>query len=591
MKSKDVQHATRYRLPLKGGQAMLTAVIFFLILASTIVLGVAYPILKHIKTTNDLVKSKESYFLAAGVLEDGIYRLRNTMTIASDETYTINGHTVTLTLSTIGSGKLIDVVSDVGSLVRKMRARFVVGVGVAFTYSVQVGNGGLILSNNSGIYGNVFSNGDIVGSAGAFITGSAVAANTISLTSDQANDSPSTPPSSITFRNTTGTQDIAQSFIVSTTSAINKVRFYIRKVGSPASATIKIVNDVSGSPGTFVYDTGTLDPAQITTSFGWIDVTFANNAQLNEGEEYWVVIDSGSQSSSSYYVIGANSTYSNSQAKTGQYGSTWNTTGLDAYFSLYMGGLTSLINRVTVGQSGVGDARAHTVTNTTAAGNIYCATGSGNNKACTTTLPDAVPIAFPISDANVQQWKEEAEQGGVQTGDITIDGTAVALGPKKITGNVNIINGSTVTLNGNIWIQGNLLVDNGALIKLNSAYGQDSGTIIVDGRITIQNNANFAGTGQTGSVILLLTTSDCPDDVSCGGAYAIEVSNNAGTVVLNAQKGTIHFSNNAGAKEATARVLYLDNNASITYESGLSSINFVSGPTGGWNISLWKEVE
>ena len=33
-------------------------------------------------------------------------------------------------------------------------------------------------------------------------------------------------------------------------------------------------------------------------------------------------------------------------------------------------------------------------------------------------------------------------------------------------------------------------------------------------------------------------------------------------------------------------------NSSITYQSGLADMNFVSGPTGGgWNADGWEEVE
>jgi len=35
----------------------------------------------------------------------------------------------------------------------------------------------------------------------------------------------------------------------------------------------------------------------------------------------------------------------------------------------------------------------------------------------------------------------------------------------------------------------------------------------------------------------------------------------------------------------------LNNNVIITYDSGLADLNFSSGPSGGWNISSWQEVE
>ena len=69
------------------------------------------------------------------------------------------------------------------------------------------------------------------------------------------------------------------------------------------------------------------------------------------------------------------------------------------------------------------------------------------------------------------------------------------------------------------------------------------------------------------------------------------MGNNAGAVIINAQKGSVRFSNNSGAKEAVANKLELENNATITYESGLADVNFSSGPSGGWDIISWKEIE
>jgi len=43
--------------------------------------------------------------------------------------------------------------------------------------------------------------------------------------------------------------------------------------------------------------------------------------------------------------------------------------------------------------------------------------------------------------------------------------------------------------------------------------------------------------------------------------------------------------------EATGYKLKLDNNAVITYESGLINSQFSAGPQGGWEIASWQEVE
>jgi hypothetical protein len=44
-------------------------------------------------------------------------------------------------------------------------------------------------------------------------------------------------------------------------------------------------------------------------------------------------------------------------------------------------------------------------------------------------------------------------------------------------------------------------------------------------------------------------------------------------------------------REATGYKLYLDNNAEIEYEVGLEDTTFSSGPSGGWDVVSWEEIE
>ncbi len=577
------------------GQAMMTATIFFVIVSLTIILGLAGPVLRQGRIVGDLFRSRESYFLAEAGIEDVVYRLQNRLPVSSsNQTLLIGGNTVTTDITDISGGKIITAIADWNGYIRKVETRLRKGTGVAFNYGIQAGNGGLILSPNAGIEGNVYSNGNITGGNASFVTGSAFAANSIPLTTDQSNVAPSTPPNWIVFRNTTATSDVAQKFQVSTFSPINKVQFYIKKTGSPSNATVRIVNDNIGNPSTNVLVTGTLSSSLITTNYSLVDVVFSSSPSLTVGTNYWLVIDTSSPSTSNYYTIAANTNYVNGDAKIGQYSSSWNTTTpspLDMYFNIFLGGLYANINGVEIGENGIGDAWAHTVTNSIVAGKLYCQTGSGNNKACNTSQADPSPQGFPISEGNINQWKAEAEAGGTISGNYIIDGKTESIGPKKITGNLNITNSSSVTLTGALWVEGGISVSNNAVVRLASNYGTDSGIIVADSIVTIFNNAQFEGSGQSGTYILLLTTTNCPTDLECGGNNAIEVGNNAGAVILNAQNGLLQFSNNSGAKEATAHTISLQNGAVILYDSGLANLNFVTGPSGGWNIDSWKEVE
>jgi hypothetical protein len=113
--------------------------------------------------------------------------------------------------------------------------------------------------------------------------------------------------------------------------------------------------------------------------------------------------------------------------------------------------------------------------------------------------------------------------------------------------------------------------------------------IIVDGKIIVDQNASFAGGSKPGSYVMLLTTSDC-DGVRCGGGHAIDINNNASGVILNAQKGSVHFGNNSTAKAVTAFKIDLANNANIIYDVGLIETFFSTGPMGSWAIDSWQET-
>jgi hypothetical protein len=578
---------------LNRGQAMITAVIFFIIISLIILFAIINPVLRQLRIVGNLQGSRESLFLAEAAMEDTLYRLRNNLSAITGQTLTLNGHTVITEITTSPIGRTLTSISDFNNLVRKVETQLIVGVGASFGYGVQTGNGGFVLGNNAGVDGSVYSNGDVLGSNGAYVTGAVFAANTISLTSDQSNMTPSTPPNWITFRDTSVTQDVAQKFQVSVSSPINKIVILIKKTGNPSDANIRLTSDGGGEPGSIIA-AGSLSASQVVSNFGPVEVFFSSSPTLYPGTDYWLVIDNSSNSTSHYYTIAANDAYSGGLAQVGQYGGAWSDTsptGLDVYFEVYLGGLTSKIDNLRVATKGAGDTHSHTVTNSSTTADLYCQTGSGNNKSCDTSKPDPTPQPFPISDGNINQWRLEAEAGGTIFGDFVLDDDVGTLGPKKITGDMIIINSAELTITGTIYVQGDIIFSNNSIIRLLSGFSDDSGVVVSDGKVDISNNAEFKGSGSTGSFVMIITTNDCPQPTVCVDDYAIRVANNAGTVILNAQKGTIFFSNNSGAKEATADKIILNNNAFIEYEGGLTNVNFSGGPSGGWDILSWREVE
>lgn len=568
----------------QSGAAMMLSVIFFLFISLAIITGLVSPSLRQFRNAHTNFNSKQSYLLAESGSEDAFYRIINNMAIGSSEILTLGSASTTTTITDVSGGKK-DIVSlgDMKSFQRKVALSVGTGVGVSFSYGVQSGIGGFIMDNNSVVNGSVYSNGNITGSG--TITGTALSANSAALSADQLNGS-GVPAYDVIFGNANGTQDFAQSFQVSTTSVVNKVELYLKKISTPSNLTIRVATDNSGSPSTTTLASGSLSASLVSTSYGWVSVPFDSNPELTAGTTYWIVID-GSTNSSKYYFIGANNNgYANGTGKIGQYSSTWNNTspsGLDGFFQLYLGGLTGLIDGITIGTLGVGNAYAHTVNNSTIAGTNYCQTGSGNNKSCNTSLADPTQVAMPISDQNILDWKAEAEAGGIYSGNYSLNDSSGSLGPKKVTGNFNVNNNATLTVTGTLWVQGDMDISNNAIVNLAPSYGTSEGVIIVDGIVNIGNNAVFGGSGSDGSYLMVLSTST--------SSSAITLSNNGGAVILYAHNGTVNLSNNAGAKALNGKYIHLSNNVVITYDSGLVNSNFVSGPGGGWNIQGWKESQ
>lgn len=562
---------------------MMILVVFFVLISMTILIGIVTPTVREFKIATDSFKSKQTYFLAESGLEDVLYRLRNGKQTSSEEVLVLGGTQAVTTTTTLASNrKQLTSLGDTNLIQRKVSIILDTGIGAAFSYGVQVGSGGFIMDNNSQIVGSVYSNGSISGSGS--ITGSATSANSPALSADQTNGV-GIPDYNISFGNDNSTQDFAQSFQVGTTGDLNKISLYIKKVGSPANMTVRIVTDGGGKPSTNTLTSATVDTSIISTNYGWVDIPMASFIQLSVGTTYWIVLDASS-SNTKYYKIGANNNeYINGTGKIGAYLGAWNNTtlsGVDGFFNIYLGGLTGSITGITVGTGTIGNAYAHTVNNATINGINYCQTGTGNNKSCNTSKTDPVQIPMPISEQNVVDWKDAALLGGTIAGNYTVS-SDMALGPKKITGNLTVNNRSTLTMGGNIWVQGDLLVDNNSKIRLDSSYGTSEGVIIVDGTITISNNGTFEGSGATGSYMLALTTSS--------STSAINLSNNAGAVAVYAANGTINVLNNGTAISLTGHNIHLSENAVITYQEGLANSNFVSGPSGTWNIDSWKEVE
>ncbi|HEX7724807.1 MAG TPA: choice-of-anchor R domain-containing protein [Candidatus Paceibacterota bacterium] len=539
--------------------------------------------------------SKQAFLASNSAINEAIYRLKAGKVLPGSVTISLASSTATITTTAVPGGKQISVSGTDNSYQRNIQANISYASGVAFNYGLQAGNGGINMGGGSTVDGNLYANGRI-DAISATITGSAVSAGSTLIAADQSNNVPSTPPNSIMFRNAQASADFAQSFTVGTSSVLNKISIYIKRVGSPGNATVYIVADNAGSPSTAEVAIGsvTLTSASVGTSYSWVDLHMSTKPALVAGSTYWLVIDSSSTSGSAYYVIGANNTYASGAAKTGIYNGTWNATSLDGYFITYYGGASGYIGGagyvggVSIGSGGVGDAWASTVTGASVAGSLYCTTGTHNNKSCNVTHGSAPAIGLPYTDENISDWKSDGQAGGTTNGNVHVDWRGLTLGPREITGDLTIDGGGVLTMTGTLYVHGNVTITGGGKIILPSSFDKYSATIVSDGQFAI-NGGGSTGSGNSKSYLFLVTTSKCPNDVNCGGNDAIEITGGAGSIAVAAQNGTVSISGGGSLKAAVGNNITIGGGSTVTYDSGLAAPEFANGPSGGYSILNWKE--
>ena len=213
---------------------------------------------------------------------------------------------------------------------------------------------------------------------------------------------------------------------------------------------------------------------------------------------------------------------------------------------------------------------------------------TNNNQSCAASSTSALgsppaPLALPISQAQIDDWKQESLTGGVSGSQIFSSGVNY-LGPKKIEGNLTVKNDAQLLITGALWVTGAIDIKNSAIVKLDPAsYGSLSGKIVSDGVIILQNNSVSSGSGQAGSYLAYISTSPLKP--------AIVAKNNAKADIIFTSNGWVDIQNNTILREVTGYGIELENNAKISYEVGLQDASFSSGPGGSWKVTGWQEIE
>ncbi len=466
------------------------------------------------------------------------------------------------------------------------------GLGIAFTYGMQLGEGGLVMGNSAVFNGTIFSGGNIMAGNTNTINGDVYIAGGAQAAVDQSSDCAGLNCADYIFGKTVSgenRQDVAQSFKPSVTGILTKISLKLKKTGNPANPTVRIMRDSGGKPDkNGVLASTTLSAGLVSTgAYGFIDVTYTSPANLTKDTTYWIMIHANSLDNSNYWYWSNDTSlgYTRGQPKWSAnwsaHSPVWTTISGDLGFKTYTGGTITSIN---MGNNSVvtGNVYANTINGTfTINKNAYYQTIAGGVNVFGTKYPgsaDQPQVASPISDANITDWQNEAEAGGVTVGNIS--GCSMTLGPKKIVGNLTLGNSCTVTVKSPLWITGNITTGNSTIFELDSSFGSSSGVIIINGTTVFGNSGDLVGSGTAGSYLMLLSTYDSRSS----GTPAFDAGNSAFSGIFYTPYGKIKLGNGASFKEITAWQIELGNGSILNYESGLASTNFSAGPSGSYSI-------
>lgn len=245
---------------------------------------------------------------------------------------------------------------------------------------------------------------------------------------------------------------------------------------------------------------------------------------------------------------------------------------------------------------------AHTIDRATIDGNAYYQVIT-NSIVLGNSYPnssDQTTATMPISDEQIEGWKQSALDGGVISSPCPYKiNDETVLGPVKINCDLEISGTNyDIILTGNVWVNGNISVSNSPTIKVDPSFGNIGVAIIADkptapttsGKISLQNSAVFEGSGTSGSHVMFISQNRSVE--SGGSEVAIDVKNTVtGDLLVYAAHGEIKLQNNISLKEVAAYRIRLQNTADVIYETGITNLLFESGPSGGYGVVSWREIE
>lgn len=251
--------------------------------------------------------------------------------------------------------------------------------------------------------------------------------------------------------------------------------------------------------------------------------------------------------------------------------------------SATVAGAAGLIDGCEIG----GGAWAHEIRDSVVGGDAWYQAISGSTVAGALHpgSPDPAPVPFPLTDQRIALWRAEAAAGGTIQGNVAIPGgQTVSYGPKRIAGDLNMGNNSTLILTGTLYVDGRVTTGNNSVIRLDPSFAGRSVALVAGGVIDAENNVSFYGSGDPDSLVLVVSDSDSVAEAD----PAIFIGNNTSNSLFFAKRGLIHVKNNTLVNGMVGERLLLDENSSAVYLPGMTDLEFASQP--GVIGHVWLEV-
>ncbi|MEX2145292.1 MAG: hypothetical protein WD712_02900 [Candidatus Spechtbacterales bacterium] len=172
----------------ESGIIALLVTVIVMSVGIVLVVSMIFVFLNRLEAARNIEMGAKAYFVAEAGAEDALLRELNPSIPTGITPYTLSVGDAIATIDKTTTLNSVTINSNGNASNRERTLRVVIGVdpaGTTFSFAAQIGERGLTMASNSGVNGQVYSNGDIIGASGTFIEGDAYAVGTISSPSPQ----------------------------------------------------------------------------------------------------------------------------------------------------------------------------------------------------------------------------------------------------------------------------------------------------------------------------------------------------------------------------------------------------------------------